>query len=194
MPSGGVNINASFKKTADTVDEELFDDIPAGAYYFEAVSWAVKNKVTNGIGNGKFGPELACTRAQIVTFLWRAAGSPESGKRGVFSDVASEAYYAEAAAWAFEKGITNGIENELFGPELLCTRAQAVTFLWRAAGSPEPKNACGFADVPSDVYYAEAAAWAFEKGITNGITNELFDPNGICTRAQIVTFLCRAYN
>lgn len=189
MPSGKVDIDASFKKLAET---SPFDDVSTNAYYYEAVKWAAENNITGGIGNGLFGPELTCSRGQIVTFLWRAAGSPEPKALSTFTDVAADAYYAKAVAWAVENGVTTGAGDGKFSPDAPCTRGQAVTFLWRALGQLTGDKA-SFSDVPADSYFAQAVAWAAANGVTTGVGNNLFAPGGDCTRAQIVTFLWRAY-
>ena len=189
MPSGKVDIDASFKKLAET---SPFDDVSTNAYYYEAVKWAAENNITGGIGNGLFGPELTCSRGQIVTFLWRAAGSPEPTALSTFTDVAADAYYAKAVAWAVENGVTTGTGDGKFSPDAPCTRGQAVTFLWRALGQLAGDKA-SFSDVPADSYFAQAVAWAAQSGVTTGVGNNLFAPGGDCTRAQIVTFLWRAY-
>ena len=189
MPSGKVDIDASFKKLAET---SPFADVSTDAYYYEAVKWAAENNITGGIGNGLFGPELTCSRGQIVTFLWRAAGSPEPTALSTFTDVAADAYYAKAVAWAVENGVTTGTGDGKFSPDAPCTRGQAVTFLWRALGQLAGDTA-SFADVPADSYFAQAVAWAAQSGITTGVGNNLFAPDALCTRAQIVTFLFRAY-
>ena len=189
MPSGKVDIDATFKKLAET---SPFADVSTDAYYYEAVKWAAENNITGGIGNGLFGPELTCSRGQIVTFLWRAAGSPEPTALSTFTDVAADAYYAKAVAWAVENGVTTGTGDGKFSPDAPCTRGQAVTFLWRALGQLTGDTA-SFADVPADSYFAQAVAWAAANGVTTGVGNNLFAPGGDCTRAQIVTFLWRAY-
>ena len=190
MPAGKVEIKASFapEKTA----QDFFTDVPANSYYADAVLWAAKNGITGGIGNGLFGPNQPCTRAQIVTFLWRAAGSPEPKAMSSFADVSMDAYYAKAVAWAVENGITTGTGDGKFSPDATCTRAQSVTFLFRAIGKLVDSKA-EFSDVLTDSYYANAVAWAVENGVTNGIGDGLFGPDNSCTRAQIVTFLFRAY-
>ena len=137
-----------------------FLDVPDSAYYAEAVDWAVAKKITGGIGNKLFGPNDPCTRAQIVTFLWRAAGSPEPKAMSTFADVSADAYYAKAVAWAVENGITGGTGGGKFSPDAVCTRAQAVTFLWRANGSPAVSSNAAFSDVAANAYYAAAVAWA----------------------------------
>ena len=189
MPSGKVEINATFAKEVET---SPFGDVSTSAYYYEAVKWAQEKGITGGIGNGLFGPDQPCTRAQIVTFLWRAAGSPEPKTMSSFSDVSADSYYAKAVAWAVENGITVGTSSTTFSPDDTCTRAQSVTFLFRALGKLVDSKA-KFSDVPTDSYYANAVAWAVENGVTNGIGNNLFGPDNSCTRAQIVTFLFRAY-
>ncbi len=189
MPSGKVDIDATFKKLAET---SPFDDVSTNAYYYEAVKWAAENNITGGIGNGLFGPELTCSRGQIVTFLWRAAGSPEPKALSTFTDVAADAYYAKTVAWAVENGVTTGTGDGKFSPDAPCTRGQAVTFLWRALGQLAGDTA-SFSDVPADSYFAQAVAWAAQSGVTTGVGNNLFAPGGDCTRAQIVTFLWRAY-
>ena len=183
-----VTVSAEFAEI-ETLD---FADVPTDAYYYEAVKWAAKKGITGGIGNGLFGPNQPCTRAQIVTFLWRAAGSPEPKAMSSFADVSTDAYYAKAVAWAVENGITTGTGDGKFSPDATCTRAQSVTFLFRAIGKLVDSKA-EFSDVLTDSYYANAVAWAVENGVTNGIGDGLFGPDNSCTRAQIVTFLFRAY-
>ena len=189
MPAGKVEINAAFVKEVET---SPFSDVSTSAYYYEAVKWAQEKGITGGIGNGLFGPNQPCTRAQIVTFLWRAAGSPEPKTMSSFADVSMDAYYAKAVAWAVENGITTGTGDGKFSPDATCTRAQSVTFLFRAIGKLVDSKA-EFSDVLTDSYYANAVAWAVENGVTNGIGDGLFGPDNSCTRAQIVTFLFRAY-
>ena len=190
MPAGKVTVSATFAPEKTAAD--YFADVPANSYYADAVLWAAKNGITGGIGNGLFGPNQPCTRAQIVTFLWRAAGSPEPKSMSSFSDVSADSYYAKAVAWAVENGITTGTGDGKFSPDATCTRAQSVTFLFRAIGKLVDSKA-EFSDVLTDSYYANAVAWAVENGVTNGIGNGLFGPDNSCTRAQIVTFLFRAY-
>lgn len=189
MPAGKVEVKAAF---TEEVKISPFRDVPTDAYYYEAVKWAQKKGITGGIGDGLFGPNQPCTRAQIVTFLWRAAGSPEPKAMSSFADVSTDAYYAKAVAWAVENGITTGTGDGKFSPDATCTRAQSVTFLFRAIGKLVDSKA-EFSDVLTDSYYANAVAWAVENGITNGIGDGLFGPDNSCTRAQIVTFLFRAY-
>ena len=189
MPASKVEIKATFVKEVET---SPFSDVSTSAYYYEAVKWAQEKGITGGIGNGLFGPNQPCTRAQIVTFLWRAAGSPEPKAMSSFADVSTDAYYAKAVAWAVENGITTGTGDGKFSPDATCTRAQSVTFLFRAIGKLVDSKA-EFSDVLTDSYYANAVAWAVENGVTNGIGDGLFGPDNSCTRAQIVTFLYRAY-
>ena len=189
MPASKVEINAALVKE---VEISPFSDVSTSAYYYEAVKWAQEKGITGGIGNGLFGPNQPCTRAQIVTFLWRVAGSPEPKSMSSFADVSMDAYYAKAVAWAVENGITTGTGDGKFSPDATCTRAQSVTFLFRAIGKLVDSKA-EFSDVPTDSYYANAVAWAVENGVTNGIGDGLFGSNNSCTRAQIVTFLFRAY-
>ena len=189
MPASKVEVNATFVKEVET---SPFSDVSTSAYYYEAVKWAQEKGITGGIGNGLFGPNQPCTRAQIVTFLWRAAGSPEPKTMSSFADVSMDAYYAKAVAWAVENGITTGTGDGKFSPDATCTRAQSVTFLFRAIGKLVDSKA-EFSDVLTDSYYANAVAWAVENGVTNGIGDGLFGPDNSCTRAQIVTFLFRAY-
>ena len=189
MPASKVEVNATFVKEVET---SPFSDVSTSAYYYEAVKWAQEKGITGGIGNGLFGPNQPCTRAQIVTFLWRAAGSPEPKAMSSFADVSTDAYYAKAVAWAVENGITTGTGDGKFSPDATCTRAQSVTFLFRAIGKLVDSKA-EFSDVLTDSYYANAVAWAVENGVTNGIGDGLFGPDNSCTRAQIVTFLYRTY-
>lgn len=189
MPASKVEVNAAFAKEAET---SLFSDVPTNAYYCEAVKWAQEKSITGGIGNGLFEPNQPCTRAQIVAFLWRAAGSPEPKSMSSFADVSASSYYAKAVAWAVENGITTGTGNGKFSPDATCTRAQSVTFLYRVLGKLAGSKVT-FSDVPADSYYADAVAWAVENGVTKGIGNGLFGPGNSCTRAQIVTLLYRAY-
>lgn len=189
MPASKVEVKATFVKEAEV---SPFSDVSTPAYYYEAVKWAREKGITGGIGNGLFGPNQPCTRAQIVTFLWRAAGSPEPKNMSSFTDVPADSYYAKAVAWATENSITGGTGDGQFSPAATCTRAQSVTFLFRAIGKLVDSKA-EFNDVLTDSYYANAVAWAVENGVTNGIGNGLFGPDNSCTRAQIVTFLYRAY-
>ena len=190
MPGSKVTVSAEF------VEEQaasIFADVPTDAYYAKAVEWAVKKGITNGKANGLFGSNDPCTRGQIVTFLWRAAGSPApKGTVKVPSDVLPGSYCYDAVAWALENGITNGMADGTFGVNNTCTRGQSVTFLYRAMGTA-PTTVNGFTDVESNAFCAEAVAWAVENGVTNGTSATTFSPSNGCTRAQIVTFLYRAY-
>ena len=190
MPAGRVEVKAAF---TEEVKISPFRDVSTDAYYYEAVKWAQKKGITGGIGDGLFGPNQPCTRAQIVTFLWRAAGSPEpKGTAAGMTDVAAGSYYEKAVAWAIENGITTGTADGLFAPDATCTRAQGMTFLFRASKA-SADGAPAFSDVAADAYYAEAVKWATDNGITNGTTSSTFSPGSGCTRAQIVTFLWRLY-
>ena len=192
MPGSKVEVKATFMEDNSVLN--FFYDVPNGAYFYEAVKWAVKNGITTGVGNDLFAPEQPCTRAQIVTFLWRAAGSPEpKGTAAGMTDVVSGSYYEKAVAWAIENGITTGTTATTFSPDATCTRGQSVTFLHRALKGTAPTTVNGFTDVAADAFYADAVAWAVESGVTNGTTDSTFSPNNGCTRAQIVTFLYRAY-
>ena len=191
MPAGKVEITPSFVKQAEE-PSRVFVDVKTGDYFYDAVLWAVEKGITNGTSAETFSPEDPCTRAQIVTFLWRAAGSPVVNYAMDLSDVAGDAYYAEAVRWALSEGITTGTSDHTFSPDAVCTREQAVTFLWRAAGSPAVSGESAFEDVGADAYYARAVAWAAQNGVTNGISQALFGTGSDCTRAQIVTFLYRA--
>ena len=191
MPASKVEIKATFMEDNSVLN--FFYDVPNDAYYYEAVKWAAENGITGGVGNSLFAPNQSCTRAQIVTFLWRAAGSPVVNYAMDLSDVAEDVYYAEAVRWALSEGITTGTGESSFSPDATCTRAQAVTFLARALNA----NASGkaeFGDVPTDSYFAEAVAWAAANGVTEGVGGGLFGSDNSCTRGQIVTFLYRAYN
>ena len=177
----------------EAVDALSFTDVSAKAYYFDAVAWAVKNKITSGQSDTLFAPDASCTRAQMVTFLWRANGSPAPKTTEMpFTDVSKDAYYYDAVLWASENGITTGTGETTFSPNQVISRAEAVTFLWRAAGKPIAEGSL-FADVESTKYYAEAVRWAVTSGITNGMSDSTFAPNDICTRAHIVTFLYRTH-
>lgn len=190
MPGSRVEVRASFIEDNSILNR--FYDVPNDAYYYEAVKWAAASGIAQGYGNGLFGPDDPCTRGQVVTFLWRAAGCPEPSAPSSFSDVSQDAYYAKAVAWAVEAGIAHGYSSDAFGPDDICTRGQVATFLWRAAGSPESAASSGFADVAEGAYYADAVAWAAENGIAHGYDNGSFGPDDGCTRGQAVTFLWRA--
>ena len=187
MPASKVTVEAMFKAAGNNP----FTDVPAGSYYEDAVIWAVEKGITNGVSSNMFAPNDPCTRAQIVTFLWRAAGSPAPKSMSSFTDVPADAFYAKAVAWAVENGITSGTGEGKFSPDATCTRAQSVTFLYRASGSPAVSGNSAFTDVAADAYYAAAVKWAEKNGITGGIGGGLFGSDNDCTRSQIVTFLWR---
>ena len=185
-------IEAIFMKSNGNPQTGVFVDVAEGSYYEEAIDWAVEKGITNGVSSNMFAPNDPCTRAQIVTFLWRAAGSPAPKSMSSFTDVPADAFYAKAVAWAVENGITSGTGESKFSPNSTCTRAQAVTFLYRASGSPAVSGKAEFSDVSTTAFYADAVAWAAKKGITTGIGGGLFGSDNDCTRGQIVTFLWRA--
>ena len=189
MPGSKVTVSAEF---VEAQAGSTFADVPSGAYYAKAVKWAQEKGITGGIGNGLFGSNQPCTRAQIVTFLWRAAGSPEPKSMRSFADVSADSYYAKAVAWAVENGITTGTGDGRFSPDAACTRAQSVTLLYHALGKA-PTMVNGFTDVATDSFCADAVAWAVESGVTNGTSATTFSPADGCTRAQIVMFLYRVY-
>lgn len=173
-----------------------FEDVAdEKSYYYKPVYWAVENNITSGYTPTHFAPNMACTRGQVVTFLWRTANKPEpSTTTCKFTDVSENAYYRKAVLWAVEEGITSGLTDTLFGPDVECSRAQIVTFMWRFADKPEPKTLeCPFIDVADTVYYRKAVLWAVENGITSGYSADYFAPDLFCTRGQIVSFLYRAY-
>ena len=185
-------IEVIFMKANGNPQTGVFVDVATGSYYEDAVDWAVENGITKGTDNTHFSPDGICTRAQAVTFLWRAAGSPKPETRAMpFTDVPVGSYYYDAVLWAVENGITKGTSDTTFSPNMTCTRAQIVTFLWRSEKSPAAGTANLFVDVKSTVYYADAVLWAVENDITKGTTNTTFSPDADCTRAQIVTFLWR---
>ncbi len=191
MPSGSVTVNATFMEDNSILN--FFVDVPASAYYYDAVKWAAEQGITGGTDENHFSPDASCTRAQIVTFLWRAAGSPVVNYILPSEDVAESSYYAEAVRWAASQGIVSGVSPTRFGPDLPCTRAQAMTFLYGAMGSPAVTGGSGFLDVDSGAYYAGPVAWAVKNHITSGTGNGLFGTEDPCTRAQIVTFLFGLY-
>ena len=171
----------------------FFVDVPANAYYYDAVLWAAEEGITGGVDAAHFAPNAPCTRAQAVTFLWRAAGCPAPKSSEMpFKDVAKGSYYYDAVLWAVENGITKGTSATTFSPDATCTRGQIVTFLWRSQKSPSADSVNPFADVAADAYYADAVLWAVKEDITNGTSSTTFSPDADCTRAQIVTFLWRA--
>ncbi len=184
-------IEVIFMKANGNPQTGVFVDVATGSYYEDAVDWAVENGITKGSDDTHFSPDGICTRAQAVTFLWRAAGSPVVNYAMNFSDVSADAYYSEAVRWAVSQGITKGTSDTTFSPNMTCTRAQIVTFLWRSEKSPAAGTANPFADVKSTAYYTDAVLWAVEENITKGTTNTTFSPDADCTRAQIVTFLWR---
>ena len=177
---------------AEALDKGGFADVKPGAYYEDAVNWAVGQKITAGKSATAFAPNDACTRAQAVTFLWRAAGSPEpTATSTVFTDVAKDSYYYKAVLWAVENGITNGATETTFAPNATCSRSQIVTFLYRSQKSPEAPAENPFTDVKAGAFYENAVLWAVKENITTGASATTFDPAGSCTRGQIVTFLFR---
>ena len=187
------NTTVYAKWTQSGTAQNPFVDVKEGAYYYDAVLWAVEQKITSGTSATTFSPDASCTRAQMVTFLWRAAGSPkvENGKNP-FADVKADAYYYDAVLWAVEKGVTSGTSATTFSPDATVTRGQTVTFLYRNAGSPEVSGTMPFTDVEADAYYAKAVQWAVQQKITTGTSETTFSPMSDCTRGQIVTFLYRA--
>ena len=192
MPNGKVSVSATFKQTTVTPPSTGFVDVPASAYYADAVKWAVEKGITTGTSATTFSPEASCTRAQMVTFLWRAAGSPApKATTTAFTDLDKSAYYYDAVLWAVEQGITTGTSSTTFSPNATVTRGQTVTFLYRFAGQPAVSGSSSFTDVNSSDYYAAAVQWAKEQGITSGTSDTTFSPTNDCTRGQIVTFLYR---
>ena len=192
MPNGKVSVSATFKQTTVTPPSTGFVDVPASAYYADAVKWAVEKGITTGTSATTFSPEASCTRAQMVTFLWRAAGSPApKATTTAFTDLDKSAYYYDAVLWAVEQGITTGTSATTFSPNATVTRGQTVTFLYRFAGQPAVSGSSSFTDVNSRDYYAAAVQWAKEQGITSGTSDTTFSPTSDCTRGQIVTFLYR---
>ena len=191
MPAGKVYVEVTFMEDNSMLN--FFVDVPADAYYYDAVLWAAKNGITGGVDAAHFAPNATCTRAQVVTFLWRAAGSPAPKSSMIpFTDVPAGSYYEQAVLWAVENGITDGTSATTFSPDAVCSRGQIVTFLWRANGSPAVSGNSAFTDVASDAYYAAAVTWAEKNDITGGIGGGLFGSNNNCTRAQIVTFIYRS--
>ena len=189
MPAGKVEISAAF---AEEIETSPFEDVAADAYYYEAVKWAAEQGITEGTGKGLFGPEGTCTRGQIVTFLWRAAGSPVVNYAMDLADIDEDAYYAEAVRWALSEGVTSGTTDTTFAPDATCTRAQAMTFLFKAMKAAAEGKA-DFKDVADSDWFASAVAWAVENGVTAGVGGGLFGPDNDCTRGQIVTFLWKLY-
>lgn len=194
MPASKVTVEATFVEEETPITVPTFVDVPSDAYYADAVEWAVKNGITLGTSDTTFSPNLGCTRAQVVTFLWRAAGCPEpKGNSSSFTDVGNDLYYSKAVLWAVENGITLGTSDTTFSPDEICSRAQIVTFLWRNENRPGASTSNSFVDVTNSAYYADAVEWAAENEITLGTSATTFSPNDDCTRAQIVTFLYRTY-
>ena len=190
MPAGKITVKAVFMD--DNTMLNFFTDVHAEDYYYDAVLWAAQEGVTGGTSDTLFAPNAGCTRAQAVTFLWRAAGSPEPKSADLpFTDVPADAYYAKAAAWAVENGVAKGVSETAFAPDATCTRAQIVTFLWRAQQSPLSGGENPFADVPAGAYYYNAVLWAVENDVAKGVSETAFAPNDNCTRAQIVTLIYR---
>ena len=181
------------EKNPDYKPPVNFNDVKAGAYYADAVAWAVANGITSGTSSTTFSPDEGCTRGQVVTFLWRAAGSPEpTGAKNPFRDVKESDYFYKAVMWAVENGVTSGTSSTTFSPNNVCTRGQIVTFQWRANGQPKPKGSANpFKDVKADDYFYSAVLWAVENNVTAGTSKTTFSPNDTCTRGQVVTFLFR---
>ena len=190
---GPHSIEAVFVKMDGSTQSGVFTDVPAGSYYEDAVIWAVEKGITTGTDATHFSPDGICTRAQAVTFLWRAAGNP-AAKSAVmpFTDVKAGSYCYDAVLWAVEQGITKGTSDTMFSPDATCSRAQIVTFLWRSQKSPAAGTANPFTDVKASAYYADAVLWAVKEDVTKGTTNTTFSPDATCTRAQIVTFIYRS--
>ena len=189
MPAGKITVKAVFMD--DNTMLNFFTDVRAEDYYYDAVLWAAQEGVTGGTSDTLFAPNAGCTRAQAVTFLWRAAGSPEPKTLSSFADVPADAYYAKAVAWAVENGVAKGVSETAFAPDAACTRAQIVTFLWRAQQSPASGGENPFTDVPAAAYYYNAVLWAVENDVAKGVSETAFAPNDNCTRAQIVTLIYR---
>ena len=189
MPAGKITVKAVFMD--DNTMLNFFTDVHAEDYYYDAVLWAAQEGVTGGTNGTLFAPNAGCTRAQAVTFLWRAAGSPEPKTLSSFADVPADAYYAKAAAWAVENNVAKGVSETAFAPDTNCTRAQIVTFLWRAQQSPASGGENPFTDVPAAAYYYNAVLWAVENDVAKGVSETAFAPNDNCTRAQIVTMIYR---
>lgn len=188
QPDSKVDIQVVF-----TRETAPFADVSPEDYFYDAVKWAKAQSVTGGVGGDRFGGEDPCTRAQIVTFLWRTFGSPQPKSDSGFADVPADSYYAKAVAWAVEHGITQGTSEDRFSPDAVCTRAQGITFLYRMAGSPAASGSAGFLDVADSDYFASPVLWAKTQNVTGGVGNGLFGSADRCTRAQIVTFLYRAF-
>ena len=168
--------------------ETNFTDVPSGSWYEEPISWAVEEGVTTGTSESTFSPDVTCSKAEILTFIWRACGSQEPAISNPFTDISSVDYYYNAALWAYENGIVDGI---VFSPNTPCSRSMAVTYLWAKEGRPTPSTSASFTDVGSNADYVQAVSWAVEQEITNGTSATAFSPDEICSRSQIVTFLYR---
>ncbi|MCD8192292.1 MAG: S-layer homology domain-containing protein [Oscillospiraceae bacterium] len=192
VPAAAADGETAEETTDGTIiTASAFTDVAESDYFFAPVEWAVANGVTVGTSASEFSPDETCTRAQIITFLWRAVGAPEPATASSFTDVDSEQYYYKAVQWAHETGVDKSVET--FSPDEPCTRAAVVEFLWLLAGSPAAAVETAFTDVTAESSYALAVAWAVEQGITTGVTETTFAPDDTCTRAQIVTFLYRAF-
>ena len=192
MPAAKVTVKATFKE--EVAFQNPFEDVFATDYYYDAVLWAVKEGITNGTSATTFSPKAPCTRAQMVTFLWCAAGSPEpTATTCSFTDVDMDSYYGKAVLWAVENGITKGTSDTTFSPDMECSRAQMAAFLCRMAGGKAESDTIAFTDVKADAYYADSVQWAVENGITEGTGEGKYSPDAVCTRGQMVTFLYRYY-
>lgn len=199
LESNGVktlNLNGKNAELNAKNEEATFTDTSKGQYYYDAVLWAVERGITGGTSTTTFSPTTECTRAQVTTFLHRMIASPEPPAIDMpFTDVKENSYYYKPVKWALGSNITGGTSATTFSPDIPCTRGQAVAFLWRTAGKPEPEsNVCDFTDVKSDSYYYKAVLWAVEQGITGGTSSVTFSPDDPCTRGQVVTFLYRFIN
>lgn len=183
--------NSNLEGGSNSGEEQHFSDVSSSDYFYDAVVWALDNSITAGTSSTTFSPNQACTRAQAVTFLWRAAGSPDVSGNNPFSDVSSSDYYYKAVLWAVQNGVTSGTSAKTFSPVSVCQRSQIVSFLYRYAGSPSVSGSKAFNDVSSGSYYYSAVQWAVNNNVTSGTGNGQFSPESTCTRAQIVTFLYR---
>lgn len=190
MPSSKASVDATFVKIEEA-PAQSFTDVSSSAYYADAVAWAVERGITVGTSATTFSPDDPCSRGQIVTFPWRTAGSPKVEGENPFTDVTPDSYYYDAVLWAVEQGITSGTTATTFSPNATCTRAQAVTFLYRYEKSPTVSSGNTFTDIVADAYYSNAVQWAVDKNVTAGTSATAFSPNATCTRGQIVTFLYR---
>lgn len=191
----GLLVTVGLTATTTMASTRSFQDVTdKGKYYFKPVYWAVEKGITSGTSSTRFSPDEVCTRGEIVTFLYKAFGNGECVSSAGFDDISDDKYYYNAVNWAVKKGITSGTGNGMFSPDGLCTRAQIVTFLYRAAGSPKIIKRTNFADVSLNRYYFNSVSWAVQQGITSGVGDNLFDPNAVCTRGQAVTFLYKYVN